>query len=185
MKTKETNPTRPGSPTPCKQALSSLFSMFNNIRIPYSLNVLFPRDNERFKVPRIGVPHGTFPTGCAPLEYRLLIMGRTADRHALQFLHHLWICYLNTYQANRLTTRLSETQSLIAKRKNIFICAHGRLHVRSWQSAPVHVDCEQSLSSLRFSEGSARARKRRASSAFSYAGGHLRVSCFSLDGRRK
>ena len=122
VKTKETNPTRPGSPTPCKQALSSLFSMFNNIRIPYSLNVLFPRDHERFKVPRIGVPHGTFPTGCAPLKYRLLIMGRTADRHALQFLHHLWICYLNTYQANRLTTRLSETQSLIAKRK-IFLFA--------------------------------------------------------------
>ena len=122
VQTKESNPTRPGSPPPCKQALSSLFSMFNNIRIPYSLNVLFPRDNERFKVPRIGVPHGTFPTGCAPLKYRLLIMGRTADRHALQFLHHLWICYLNTYQASRLTTRLSETQSLIAKRK-IFLFA--------------------------------------------------------------
>jgi len=159
--------------------------MFNNIRIPYSLNVLFPRDHERFKVPRIGVPHGTFPTGCAPLEYRLLIMGRTTDRHALQFLHHLWICYLNTYQANRLTTRLSETQSLIAKRKIFLFALYGRLHVRSRQSAPVHVDCEQSLFSFRFSEGSARARERRASPAFSHAGGHLRVSCVSLDGQRK
>ena len=119
--------------------------MFNNIRIPYSLNVLFPRDHDRFKVPRIGVPHGTFPTGCAPLKYRLLIMGRTADRHALQFLHHLWICYLNTYKATRLRTRLSETQSLIA----IFLFAlYGRLHV----------DCKQSLFIFRFSEGSARAR---------------------------
>ena len=111
----------------------------------YSLNVLFPRDHERFKVPRIGVPHGTFPTGCAPLKYRLLIMGRTADRHALQFLHHLWICYLNTDKANRLRTRLSETQSLIA----IFSFAfYGRLHV----------DCKQSLFIFRFSGGSARAR---------------------------
>ena len=25
VKTKETNPTRPGSPTPCKQALNALF----------------------------------------------------------------------------------------------------------------------------------------------------------------
>ena len=111
----------------------------------YSLNVLFPRDHDRFKVPRIGVPHGTFPTGCAPLKYRLLIMGRTADRHALQFLHHLWICYLNTYKANRLRTRLSETQSLIA----IFLFAlYGRLHV----------DCKESLFIFRFSEGSAHAR---------------------------
>ena len=69
--------------------LSFPFRYVQQHKNAYSLNVLFPRDHERFKVPRIGVPHGTFPTGCAPLEYRLLIMGRTADRHALQFLHHL------------------------------------------------------------------------------------------------
>ena len=148
--------------------------MFNNIRIPYSLNVLFPRDHERFKVPRIGVPHGTFPTGCAPLKYRLLIMGRTADRHALQFLHHLWICYLNTDKANRLRTRLSETQSLIA----IFLFAfYGRLHV----------DCKQSLFIFRFSgrECTRASVEPLPSRAFSHAGGHLRVSRVSLDGQRK
>ena len=33
VKTKETNPTRPGSPTTCKQALIKLFSLSKNLRM--------------------------------------------------------------------------------------------------------------------------------------------------------